>query len=235
MGNSIDYVMDNVYIGGEVAATDKQLLNEKKITRIINCAKEIDCKFQNQGIKYLKFDLNDYELQKIDDCFDKAHEFILQTPKNENILVHCMAGVSRSATIVLSYLIKCHKMNLNDAHKLLKEKRPQINPNSGFIRQLRVYERHLTEKGHFSLKENKLNNSVSASELSKSQSQLSLQSEGDNGKEEKDITLDDNLHNISPLDMLKPTPLVLNDSVSHKSNSNNNRSHDENEPCCYIA
>jgi len=56
--------------------------------------------------------------------------------KKKRVLVHCQAGISRSATLVIAYLIKHQKMNLKDAYLHVKSKRPQIGPNKGFIQQL---------------------------------------------------------------------------------------------------
>ena len=52
------------------------------------------------------------------------------------VLVHCAAGVSRSATLVLAYLIGFQDMTLLAAHAHLKAARSVIRPNNGFWRQL---------------------------------------------------------------------------------------------------
>jgi len=54
----------------------------------------------------------------------------------KKVLVHCAAGVSRSATIVLGYLLTFNNMTLREAHDHLKAARPVIRPNNGFWRQL---------------------------------------------------------------------------------------------------
>lgn len=51
------------------------------------------------------------------------------------ILVHCAVGVSRSATLVLAYLMIRHHMPLVEAIKTVKDHRGII-PNRGFLRQL---------------------------------------------------------------------------------------------------
>ncbi|CAF3544336.1 unnamed protein product [Rotaria sp. Silwood1] len=63
--------------------------------------------------------------------------------KNERCLVHCVAGVSRSATVILAYLMKYHHNTLTEAFHYLVEKRPQIWPNEGFMIQLLRYENKL--------------------------------------------------------------------------------------------
>lgn len=49
------------------------------------------------------------------------------------VLVHCHRGVSRSATIVIMYLMRKFKLTLRDAYKLVKSRRDKIDPNAGFI------------------------------------------------------------------------------------------------------
>jgi protein-tyrosine phosphatase len=59
------------------------------------------------------------------------------------VLVHCAAGVSRSASFVIAYLMRVEKMKYVDAYQSVKTKRQIIRPNSGFVKQLREYERGL--------------------------------------------------------------------------------------------
>ena len=52
------------------------------------------------------------------------------------VLVHCFAGVSRSATVVVAYLITHRGMTYDQAIAVVREKRPKVNPNVGFLEQL---------------------------------------------------------------------------------------------------
>ncbi|KAF2896227.1 hypothetical protein ILUMI_09948, partial [Ignelater luminosus] len=58
-------------------------------------------------------------------------------------LLHCIAGVSRSAALCIAYLMKYHRFSLLDAYNYVKLKRPIIRPNCGFFRQLIEYEMDL--------------------------------------------------------------------------------------------
>ena len=55
------------------------------------------------------------------------------------MLVHCVAGISRSATIVAAYLIRKCQITTKKAISLLKKQRVQIKPNPGFMKQLQQY------------------------------------------------------------------------------------------------
>ena len=56
------------------------------------------------------------------------------------VLVHCKMGVSRSASVVIAYAMKAHNWNMQKAHKFVKNKRTCIKPNTGFMRQLEIYQ-----------------------------------------------------------------------------------------------
>jgi protein-tyrosine phosphatase len=55
---------------------------------------------------------------------------------NKNVFIHCYAGVSRSATFVVYYIMKTMGLNVNDAMAYVKKRRSKIKPNSGFYAAL---------------------------------------------------------------------------------------------------
>ena len=76
--------------------------------------------------------------------FDESYKFIDEGIKNGgNVLVHCHAGVSRSSTILIAYIMRSKKMKMDKVMELLKEKREKVSPNNGFIQQLKEYEKEL--------------------------------------------------------------------------------------------
>ena len=68
--------------------------------------------------------------------------FIHGTHKTCLVLVHCRAGVSRSASVVLAYMVRFANFNLNDAFVYLRAARPAVTPNLGFMEKLVAYEGH---------------------------------------------------------------------------------------------
>ncbi|GFT97066.1 hypothetical protein NPIL_178201 [Nephila pilipes] len=67
--------------------------------------------------------------------------------KNVSCLVHCAAGISRSATIVISYLMKTNSLSTMVAHEELLKKQKKIAPNAMFMMQLKSYEDNLFSSG----------------------------------------------------------------------------------------
>lgn len=56
------------------------------------------------------------------------------------VLVHCNAGVSRAAAIVIGFLMDSEEISFSSAFSLVKNARPSICPNAGFREQLRAYQ-----------------------------------------------------------------------------------------------
>jgi len=77
---------------------------------------------------------------EIDPCIDYIHQGIL---KKEGTLVVCTAGMSRSATVCIAYLIKYQAKTYQEAFDLAKKARVYVNPNKGFVKFLKEYETSL--------------------------------------------------------------------------------------------
>jgi hypothetical protein len=59
-----------------------------------------------------------------------------QLEQGHTVLVHCAAGISRSASVVIAYLMMTRGMTLAEAYQYAKSRRPIVEPNPGFIQQL---------------------------------------------------------------------------------------------------
>jgi len=66
--------------------------------------------------------------------------------RGDSVLVHCNMGVSRSATIVIAYLMKYMDKTRDDAYIFCKARRPMVRPNDGFWNQLHLYEERLADE-----------------------------------------------------------------------------------------
>ncbi|OTF78503.1 dual specificity protein phosphatase 3-like protein [Euroglyphus maynei] len=128
------------------AARSKPFLKDIGVTHVLNCALTHcltynDMKFdqeyyQDFRIKFKGLELDDICTENIARYFDEAIEFIDDAmASGGKVLVHCLAGISRSATITIAYLMERHSMTIEDAIKTVKQNR-RIYPNEGFLKQL---------------------------------------------------------------------------------------------------
>ena len=139
-----------LFLGSEQNALDINELNYHKISFILNCGIECENTSHNNKYSYLKLDIKDLADFDIKIFFKEAHDFINKAKFNsKNILIHCFAGLSRSPSIVISYLMKELKYSYFDAYNFVKEKRPQIKINIDFLIILKQYENELNEERKF--------------------------------------------------------------------------------------
>uniref|UniRef100_W5MHX8 Dual specificity phosphatase 19a n=1 Tax=Lepisosteus oculatus TaxID=7918 RepID=W5MHX8_LEPOC len=109
------------------------------VTHILNVAYGVENTFQDQFV-YKQLSILDLPETVITSYFQECSEFIEQVKaQNGVVLVHCNAGVSRSASIVIGYLMSTEGLRFDDAFALVKNARPAICPNLGFMEQLRNY------------------------------------------------------------------------------------------------
>jgi atypical dual specificity phosphatase len=125
----------NLYLGSQDAAVNVDGLNEKGVKHILNVATGITNKYPDI-YTYCNIPILDLEVSNIRDIFEQCFQFMDNARTEGGVLVHCNAGVSRSATIVIAYLMKRNGMNFSDAYNLVKSVKTDIKPNPGFHQQL---------------------------------------------------------------------------------------------------
>ncbi|XP_031343255.1 dual specificity protein phosphatase 14 isoform X1 [Photinus pyralis] len=115
------------------------------VSFVINATVELpDTPLPEKTVKYYRIRAFDSPNQNIRQYFDISADLIHQISlRDGKTLIHCTAGVSRSATLCIAYLMKYHKLSLIESYNYLKLRRPIIKPNCGFFRQLIEYEREL--------------------------------------------------------------------------------------------
>jgi hypothetical protein len=152
-------IRPHLFIASYYGASKRDLLVDHNIKYIINCAKECPCDFSEQeGAEcpfiYHQCNLNDYAEETISQHFVPCHT-IIERAREEGVgaVVHCQAGVSRSATIVLSYLMWHDRMSLKDALLHLTKIKPNVQPNVGYMQQLMEYEQEVLGKATLTMQE----------------------------------------------------------------------------------
>ena len=134
--DNISQITPNIYLSGYMIASNKNELDKHNIKNIINCAKTLPNYFPDNFI-YTNVPIDDTWGQQIEQYFDNTYNVIdTSVNNNENILVHCHAGVSRSATIVIAYLMRKYNWDRDQALNFVRSKRSIVNPNNDFMKSL---------------------------------------------------------------------------------------------------
>jgi predicted protein tyrosine phosphatase len=142
--NEVAMVLPHLYISGASPAQDTSRLLELGITHIVNC-----CVHRAQSSDSSRFHVLDLKLN--DSCSSDVVMYIYMTidfvetarRSGGKVLIHCLKGISRSASLVISYLMWNKNISdVREALSVLQIARPSCNPNADFLVQLRHWARH---------------------------------------------------------------------------------------------
>eukprot|EP00095_Tigriopus_kingsejongensis_P008428 snap_masked-scaffold1302_size49677-processed-gene-0.3 protein:Tk08428 transcript:snap_masked-scaffold1302_size49677-processed-gene-0.3-mRNA-1 annotation:"protein phosphatase slingshot homolog 1 isoform 2" len=133
-------ILDYLYLGSEWNASNLEELQQNGITHILNVTREID-NFYPSVFTYHNIREYDEEATDLLKYLDRTYRFIRAAQAaGGKVLVHCKMGISRSATVVVSYVMKEYRRPLVQALEQVKYARSIVNPNKSFRKQLEVYE-----------------------------------------------------------------------------------------------
>ncbi|KAI8387294.1 protein-tyrosine phosphatase-like protein [Blakeslea trispora] len=133
-------VCPHIWLGGYKALESQHFLEKNHITHILTLGHFKQSYPPDQFCQKI-VRITDNPEADIIHYFPEAIQFIQDAiDKDESILVHCLAGVSRSPTIVAAYLMATQKLRWKEAIAVIKRTRPFVNPNPGFIAQLKLFQ-----------------------------------------------------------------------------------------------
>ncbi|XP_024588917.1 dual specificity protein phosphatase 16 [Neophocaena asiaeorientalis asiaeorientalis] len=137
-------ILPNLYLGCQRDVLNKELMQQNGIGYVLNASNTCPKPDFIPESHFLRVPVNDSFCEKILPWLDKSVDFIEKAKaSNGCVLVHCLAGISRSATIAIAYIMKRMDMSLDEAYRFVKEKRPTISPNFNFLGQLLDYEKRI--------------------------------------------------------------------------------------------
>ncbi|KAJ8680385.1 hypothetical protein QAD02_016172 [Eretmocerus hayati] len=142
--SSYDEIEPNLYLGNLTAATDIDWLRKTEISHILSVdscplPRKIQDILPDITLKYMQF--SDMPREDLLTSFNDSNQFIENALESGGkILVHCYFGVSRSATIVIAFIMRKYSLPFTSAYEMVKKKRRFVGPNAGFIAQLQLYE-----------------------------------------------------------------------------------------------
>ncbi|XP_029557770.1 dual specificity protein phosphatase 19-like [Salmo trutta] len=126
-------------LGSQDAAHDFGTLKKFKVSHILNVAYGVENTFPDLFI-YKTLSILDVSDNDITSYFQECSKFIDQANTEKGVvLVHCNSRVSRSASVVIGYLMSREGKPFDDAFALVKSARPTTCPNPGFVEQLKGF------------------------------------------------------------------------------------------------
>ncbi|XP_042563927.1 protein phosphatase Slingshot homolog isoform X2 [Clupea harengus] len=132
-------ILDYLYLGSEWNAANFEELQKNNIGYILNVTMEIDNFFPG-SFTYMNIRVYDVDATNLLPHWKNTYTFInTARQKGQAVLVHCKMGVSRSSSTVMAFLMKHQGMALEDALAYVRERRPIVHPNDGFMQQLHTY------------------------------------------------------------------------------------------------
>uniref|UniRef100_W8ADW6 protein-tyrosine-phosphatase n=2 Tax=Ceratitis capitata TaxID=7213 RepID=W8ADW6_CERCA len=142
-------IIPGLFLGNESHSCDSRALQRYNIKYVLNVTPDLPNVFESSGdIQYLQIPITDHYSQDLAKHFPDAIRFIEEARSNNAaVLVHCLAGVSRSVTVTLAYLMQTRTLSLNDAFTLVRDRKPDVAPNFHFMEQLHSFERKLRPAG----------------------------------------------------------------------------------------
>ncbi len=147
-GEPFNRITETLYVGARPRPEDVPTLAEAGITHVVSCLEEAELskvKLEGLDVQTLGIALRDGMDQDIAASFPRLFDFAARASERagSKLLVHCEAGVSRSATLATALLMKSEGQTFLEAFHRLRERRAGVLPNIGFASQLQHFEHAL--------------------------------------------------------------------------------------------
>ncbi|XP_015787188.1 dual specificity protein phosphatase 22-B-like [Tetranychus urticae] len=139
----MDKILPGLYLGGVRDSRDAEQLRLNGITHVISVHENPNSShYQSQICEYLCIKASDEPDQNLSQYFSLTNEFIHSARlKGGNVLIHCLAGISRSVTIAIAYIMSVTTVTWKEGLKCVRAARLLAQPNQGFIKQLQDFEK----------------------------------------------------------------------------------------------
>lgn len=146
---NIHEIVPSLFIGDIASAFNAGELEKLGITHIVTAILGVGPIFPDK-FTYINIPLRDIPTENINAHFKKSNEFIKNAiDGGGKVFIHCICGVSRSATLLAAFLIQEYGMDFDGAINHLKNKREVVSPNLGFLDQLENFEHALQSERIF--------------------------------------------------------------------------------------
>uniref|UniRef100_A0A8D8ZVC2 Serine/threonine/tyrosine-interacting protein B n=1 Tax=Cacopsylla melanoneura TaxID=428564 RepID=A0A8D8ZVC2_9HEMI len=147
MRREMQEIVPNVFLGPYLVASrpKRDYLQSQGITHVICVRQNIEANFIRPNFQedfvYLILDIADSLNENIIHHFGTVFEFIEHCLRSGGrVLIHGNQGISRSATLVIAYVMQKYNLSTKDALFLVQSKRLCVGPNLMFLNQLNEFE-----------------------------------------------------------------------------------------------
>ncbi|KAH7929876.1 phosphatases II [Leucogyrophana mollusca] len=141
-------IFPGLYLCDVYTATSPVVLKRLGITHVISVMRAPWYHYP-PSVRHLCVPVDDTKTTNISTYFERTSSWIqaaLHSSPDAKVMVHCVWGMSRSASFVVAYLMGTRGMTMEGALTFVKAKRSVVNPNRGFLWQLNVYEQKVRQR-----------------------------------------------------------------------------------------
>ena len=136
-----EIIEDMLWLGSVQTAHNEETVRGLAITHIVNATNQRNSNKFEDFIQYFNVNIDDEDTEDISAYFTPVCAFIQSAlDDNGRVLVHCHAGISRSAVLTINFLRHYFHWNLRQAYRHAISRRPEIHPNRSFMEQLVQFE-----------------------------------------------------------------------------------------------
>lgn len=133
-------ILPNLFLGPERSSVDIERLNGLGITKILVVSDSSFIYFpEEKSLRYKRIEIKDEPGVSLEPHLQGAFDF-LSGPENERSLVHCVSGMSRSAAVVVAYIMRTKGWGFQKSLEFVKLRRPYVCLNPGFEKQIKRLE-----------------------------------------------------------------------------------------------
>ncbi|KAH9830796.1 phosphatases II [Rhodofomes roseus] len=136
-------IIPGLFVADMYTATSSAVIRSLGITHVVSVLKN-DCPQYPNDLQHICVPIEDRRSAGLLNHFDFVTDWIQQAlQQGGQVMVHCVWGMSRSASVVIAVLMSLRRMSLDEAYRHIVSRRKIVRPNSGFMCQLKVYEQLL--------------------------------------------------------------------------------------------
>lgn len=142
-GQPFHAITPTLTLGARPRPEHLEVLRKLGITHVVSCLEQRELPlvaFLDAGFETLFLPVRDGMEEDIASAFPRFFEFVSGAGPRTRVLVHCQAGVSRSATLAIAAVMQTQQLRFYDAYRWVRARRPQVLPNIGFASQLQRFE-----------------------------------------------------------------------------------------------